>query len=203
MCPSCHAKEIELTTKSEAEAEARVDSSRELSNRLLEESRRIDSQIKLKEDIFNSNTMAIVELEKAINADETVTDKTFTLCQELQNRYDNLSRVIFDARVMVEDAGNQQRAIQAYWNTKANQLRAEQREALKLKDINYVPDSIKVVKARAKSAAKGPKKGFKLSEYKEASAKYGIPMELIRSRTINKNETPEQAAKALLETMGG
>lgn len=201
MCPACFKTEYDLTKQSEAEADQRVAASR---NATVEQSRKIDESIQLKDDIFNANTMAIHELETAINADPTIENKSLALFTELDIRYKHLAAVMFDARQVITDAGNQQRAIHTYMNANANRLRAEEREKLKIQDFNYQPEVIKPAKiAKATSGkARSPKKGPSAKELKEMAAKYNVPMEAIRARMISKNEDLETAAKTIAEKMG-
>ncbi len=195
MCPSCLNKEKELQGKSKAEADARVQTSR-----LLVESRRIDESIQVREDVFNAHTIAIIDLKTAIDSDTTIQNKPLALAEELHRRFQHLSKVIFDTRVILSDAGNQQRAIQTYMNTLSNQLRSEEREKLKLQDINYKPDVVK--NPKIKSSGK-PKKQPTMKECKEMAAAFGIDVEFIRARQIRQpNETVEESAREIAKKLG-
>lgn len=203
-CPSCHAKEVELTEISAKEADKRVEESRAQSNSLVDISRQIDQTIQLREDVFNAHTVAIMDLKKAIDEDTTIENKPLFLAEELHKRYSHLAKVVFDARSMIVDATNQQRAIHTYMATLSNQLRAEEREKLKLQDINYHPETPKTPKVRGTSSKpRTAKKIATLAECKEMAGKFNIPVEMLRMRlTVKTGETLEEAAREIAKKMG-
>lgn len=204
MCPECLAKEKSLTEQSEKEADSRVAASRALSNNLINQARQIDDAIQLKEDIFNAHTVAIMDLKKAIDEDTAITNKPLALAEELHRRFTHLQQVIFDARSVLADAGNQQRAIQTYMNTISNQLRAEERAKLQLQDINYNPAVVKPAKVKKEGSstkARGPKK-FDKDALRNVCAKYNVPIDVVQLMVVSKNMTPEAAAEFVAKTMG-
>lgn len=103
------------------------------------EAKNIDSTIQVRTDLFNAATTAIMDLKKSIDDDTSVTNKPFTLASTLKDRFEHYKNVVFELNEKIVEAGNHQKAIQIYLNNLANQLRAEERERLKIADINYKP----------------------------------------------------------------
>lgn len=144
MCADCWNKEQQLhadAMKPENQ-QARIDAM----NRAMEASRKVDASITVRSDLFNAATTAIVDLKKLIDENESITNKPYALAEALTERFSHFKKVVFDANEQIIEATNNQKAIQIYLNTLANQLRAEEREKLKIADINYQPKSPKPVK---------------------------------------------------------
>ena len=195
-CPSCYLEEKTLQEQSAAEAEARVIASREAS-RTGNGVRQAEPIVELQEEIFNASTLAIMELKKIIDADSEIPQekKAFELGLQLQARFKEFQQVMFDARETLTQAGNASRAIQQYMNTLANQLRVEEREKLKLVDVQYNPSRPKTVKPKSPSGrAKLPKK-FDKEACREAAAKYGVPMEMVQTLVTVKQISYDEAAQ--------
>lgn len=115
---------------------------------LIAESREIDAAVQIRSDIFNAHTVAIINLKAEIDNDVTIENKNFRLAELLDERYKHLKDVIFGHNQAILDATNEQKSIQTYLNNLANQLRAEEREKLKLTDISYKPAAIKPLKPK-------------------------------------------------------
>ena len=124
--------------------------------------------------------------------------------EALHARFINLSKTLFDARAIVAEAGNQQRAVQSYMNNVLSTLREEERAKFKTQDINYSPTVKKPVK-REKAASSTVSSGGKkpsVKEAKEAAAKYNVPVEMVRTRLIMKSgETADQAAQMIAKKL--
>lgn len=185
MCPECVAKEKVLTQESLAGAETRVQS-------VIEQGRAIDYSIKVREDIFNAQTVSINELKLAIDADAEITNKRFELAKQLTDRYQHLSKVIFDRQAEIDADNTSQRAIQSYLNTLASTLRAEEREKLKLHDLNYKPTD-----GKPKVTKVTTKKGFDKVELVNWANKAGVPLAALQMICVAKNFTPQQAYEHL------
>lgn len=168
-CDECWKKEEESTKKlmdpveqqkRVDEANARVEAQRANLpiasigiNEVLRQSREIDSNIQIRTDLFNAATVSIVELKAAIDADESIVNKPYALAEELKKRFEHHKNLVFELNQQLIEHGNNQRAIQVYLNNLANQLRADEREKLRIADINYKPappksTSVKEVKTR-------------------------------------------------------
>lgn len=152
MCASCWSKEkLDDTTRMSPEAQAaRVAEYQQT----IEKSRVIDNSISVKSDLFNAETVSIVSLKEAIDGDDTIINKPFALATELMNRIQIHKKAIFENNQDTMDRTNKQRAIQSYINTLSNQLRLEEREKLKIADINYQPTAPKVIKPKSISTKK-------------------------------------------------
>jgi hypothetical protein len=207
LCVACRTIEETLQAQSDAEADKRVAESREKASHNIQITKSIDGTIQLKEDIFNAHTDAIKDFEREIMANPEIADdkKFLTVFEHLHSVYTHLAKVIFDTRQVLIDAGNQQRAIQQYMNDKQNKLRADERERLKLQDINYHPETIKekkIKKVASTDSARQPKKGASLKECKEMAAKYEIDVSTLRMRMTRKpNESLEEAAQKIARKM--
>lgn len=186
LCPDCDFKDLKPRT------------TEELNSRALEVRRRfteIDNGIKISTDIFNAKTIAIHELKKAIDADPTIPNeqKYFTLAKHIEERFNNLTDIIFSQRQVILEAENEQRAIQTYYNDLGKKLRAEEREQIRLKDVTYKPLEPKVTKT-----PKAPTtKKVDVNAIKEACVKGGIPeaMAVIMMLCTAKKISPEEAVE--------
>ncbi len=205
MCKDCQ----ELEKKAYAESmkpenqEARVESmnQRTYENAVVAQSRAIDNSIQVRTDIFNASTTAIVELKAAIDGDEAITNKPYELAKVLTERFTHYKQVIFDANEKIVEAANNQRAIQVYLNELANKLRAEEREKLKLADINYKPKDVRPVKPTAIKTT-GTKKG-KLDkvELRKYATELGISEFTLQMLVVQKGVTVETAANMLRKSI--
>lgn len=206
MCPTCYRKEHELQEQSKIEADMRVATSRATSDELIKNARAVDASIQLVPDIHNAYTVQIMELHKAINEDPTIPadSKNSAMAQLLLERYTHVGKIMFDARQVLADGGQQQRAMQTYMNDLANKLRADERAKFQLVDISYnVEQEVKKAKKAAKTSAKLPKKTPSMTECKAAAEKFGVPVELVRMRTTRVHgETAEQAAAEVAKKIG-
>lgn len=213
MCEDCQAKEreavanriqaiataakmnegVNLNRLPEAEREKLYGEAAELN--ILAKSMQIDNAIQLHTDIFNAKTVAIVELKKAIEADDSIENKHYKLAEVIGERFKHLTQVIFDARQKQVDAQNEQKAIQVYLNQLVDKLSKEEREKLKLHDIEYKPSDKPVKKP---SAAKVKK--FDKTEVREFAQKLtdelGFPVadSILQMICVSKNMSAEQAA---------
>jgi hypothetical protein len=198
MCPECLTKQKELQAKSEAEAETRVTEYRTESSARLIEAQKIDNAIQVKSDIFNAETVAIIELKNIIDADESVAldQKHFKLAQVLTDRVNGFKKAIFQLNTEVIDKINAQRAIQTYLNDLSNKLRVEEREKIKLADINYQPNPVKVSKPRESKVKK-----FDKADIRKWALFAGVPESVIQMVCVAKNVSPEEAANILKANM--
>lgn len=196
MCSSC----IELEAKAWAESQspnaqqARVNAL----NESIEKAKAIDNSIQVRTDIFNAATVAILDIKKSIDENETIANKQFALAEYLVERHNHFQTVIFEANQAVVDATNNQRAIQQYLNNLANQLRSEEREKLKLQDINYKPTAPKPVKPKAITTKKAK---IDKAEVKKYALELGISEFTLQALCISGNITPEQAANKLRKSI--
>lgn len=205
MCQDCYHKEINLTRQSESESDTRLAAERERANQViqinevLKKSEDIDKSITIRTDIFNAETVAINKLKEAIDADPAIENKPYKLAQVILARFANTKNVVFELNQKMVEVGNQQKAIQVYLNTMANTLRAEEREALKIADINYKPNPVKLTSGsdKTKSVKTRSSKVLDKDELAKYAKKLGISSSSIQMIVVSKGITIEQAAKLI------
>lgn len=154
-------------------------------NSVLKQSREIDNQIQVRTDVFNAQTVSIQELKSAIDSDPAITNKPYQLALELKSRYQKFRDAIFEMNQKIVEATTNQRAIQTYLNQLANTLRAEEREKLKIQDINYNPRPVKMP-VNAKTI-KLSKKRLDTKQLRTYASELGIPEYTLRMVAIQKN----------------
>lgn len=189
LCAECIGKE-EAIRLSPEEARKRVQS--------LAEAQKIDSNVQVRSDVFNAATVSIMELKVIIDADTTIVQKDFKLAMVVTERLNDLKRAIFERRQDLIEKENQQNAHQVYLNNLSNKLRVEEREQIKLADINYKPNPVKVTKPRDTKVRK-----FDKTELNKYALESGLPASVIQQVCISKNMSPQQAAEHLKKVMAG
>jgi hypothetical protein len=197
MCPDCYSKEKQLQAANNTPAA--VDSRLNAAN-VITQSRNIDAAIQVRTDLFNAATTAIVDLKTAIDTNPEITNKTYALAEELTNRFQHYKAVIFEHQEIVVNAANQQKAIQTYLNTLANQLRADEREKLKLADLNYKPKEVKPVTPKGIKTTSRSGKLDKV-ELRKYAAELGIPEFTLQMIVVSKGITVEAAANMLRKSI--
>ena len=165
-------------------------------NSVLKESADIDSKVEVRADLFNAETKSIIELKAAIDADATITNKAYALAETLVNRFTHHKTVVFELNQKLIEEGNKQKAIQIYLNTMANQLRAEEREKLKINDLNYKPAPPKAVKVKP-VATTTTKKKIDKKELREAAGRLGVSEFTLQMIVVQKGITVADAEKML------
>ncbi len=197
MCKSCYKKELSLQNenrKPENQA-ARINQM----NASLQKARDIDNSIQISSDIFNAKTVAILDLKKLIDDNETITNKPYALASELTERFTHLKNIIFEANKSVIDATNEQKAIQVYLNNLANQLRVEEREKLKIADINYKPPVVKP--STPKHIKTSSAKKLDKAELRKYAMELGVNEFTLQMLVVSKGITVEQAANMLRKSI--
>jgi hypothetical protein len=198
-CDECHAKDMAHNSPEAQEARGQAYKQEQS---ILAEAKAIDDSIQVRSDLFNAATVAIVDIKKAIDADESITNKPYKLAETLKARFEHFKNIVFDLNQQLVEAGNQQKAIQVYLNNLANTLRAEEREKLKIADINYKPNQVKSPTVKSiKTVGTTNKKATK-AEIKKAANELGIPEFTLASFTLMSGGNLEVAVakiKASLE----
>lgn len=203
-CDECWTKE-QAFTKDHMSAEnqqKRVDEANAkqiaLHEVAVQTSRAVDSSIQVRTDLFNAATESIVNLKKEIDANESITNKPYALASELMTRFEHFKSVVFEMQQKIVEAGNEQKAIQVYLNQLANQLRAEEREKLKINDISYQPTKVKPVKPAAIKTT-GTKKSTKLdkAELNKYAAELGVAAFTLQMVVVSRGITIKEAADML------
>lgn len=201
-CEDCWDKELTMqkATFSPDAVKARVENVQLAApaNQILQEARNIDASITVRTDVFNAATAAIVEIKKVIDADATITNKPYALASELMTRYKHFGNVIFQAQETIVDGNNNQRAIQQYLNNMANQLRAEEREKLKIADINYRPNPVKQPTVKSiKTVGTTPTKKATKADISKAAKELGIAEFTLHAFVLQSGGDLELAVKKI------
>lgn len=194
LCPDCIEKQRKYEQYVIDTADERVKV-----HRFLQEARKVDESIRVFTDIFNAKTVAIEELRKAIDADPDIPQdqKYYKLGSVLSDRFSHLKDVIHSKREEITAIESEVRAIQSYFNTFANNLRADERERLRIKDSQYVvQEPKKITQPKAIST-----KNYDKVTIRTVAAKYKLPEAAINMLCVAKNITPEEAAKLMLAGM--
>lgn len=205
MCPDCRNKEMTLQAESAKHADERVAQMHEdsLQKKAIEkvipkELRQLDTTLAVKEEFFNIERISIVDKKKEIDADESISEKHYTLAKWLKERMLSDRHVLFDldeARVKVTSG---QRADQQYMNDLLIKVSRDKREEFKQKDLEYKPAApvIKERKAKPKKTKFDKKEIFKLAK------EFGIPEFAIQTVCVSKNIQPVEAIKWIKENQG-
>lgn len=199
MCSTCKENEIKALMEHQS-PEKQAERARLHNQSLIEHSRTIDQSIKVKTDIFNAETVAITDLFKAIDENPEIQNKLYVKASELKNRIDHFQKVIFDSRSVLQDATERHQVIQTQLNELANKLRQDERERLKLNDINYQPGAIRTVKPKS---VKVSTKKWNKADVREAAAKYKVPIDAVQMICVARNMDAESAAMMLAKQIHG
>jgi len=202
VCGNCYAIEMGLLkTNATPEAQAeRVEISNNKMAIALEASRAVDNAIQVRTDLFNAATTSIIELKATIDANADITNKPYALAEELTKRFEHHKQVVFELSEQIVAAGNSQKAIQIYLNQLANSLRAEEREKLKIADINYKPNPVKPVKTKSIKTTGSTKKLDKV-ELRKYAAELGVSEFTLQMLCVSKGISPETAANQLRKSI--
>lgn len=166
-------------------------------NQILQSSAQIDTSIKLKADIWNSKTPALVELRAAIENDANIPSdqKQFAYVKTTYDKFVHLKSVVFKKRQELLEEENELRVLQSDIQTNAAKLRAEERAKFKSLDLTYEAKTPKTVKPASSPAAK-----FKRAELIEAAIKYGVNKDVLRMICKESGLSPEAAAREASRT---
>lgn len=165
---------------------------------ILDEQERVDQSIELRTDLFNANTISIIEIQTAVDADDSIKEKKFEVARRVKDRVIHFRKVSIEAHDTQVNADNAVRHGQVYLNDLANQLREDQRAELQLQDINYKP-TIKLPTIK-----KAPKiiKKFDKKELREVAAEFDISEYSLQMICVSKNMTPRQAVDEVKKLAG-
>lgn len=164
----------------------------------LDKREQIDATVEYNTDFFNLESVSINELKTAI-FDSDAANKPYMFAEQLMERFNTYKQKLFNLSAEIAEANNRQRAVQVELNQISNLITAEEREKLRIKDINYKPQPIKSTKPKAIS---GPKKKFNKAELKDVSEQFKIPEFLLQQYCIQRNITALEAAKLIKEKLG-
>ena len=159
----------------------------------------VNTGLKIKEDIFNAETVALVDLEKSIriaNSDLPESEQYYAFANAVKNQIHEYKKLISQKHDEILETTSRIRAGQQHLNNIANKLRAEVREEFKIKDTAYKPEVVKVkpVKTAGPAKPKVNKQEVKLRVAKLQAEGIGIANEyLFQMQLIRFNNDMEKA----------
>lgn len=148
-CELCAARDAEI--KAEQAALPKDKNERINVIKLMAQNRQIEYSVKILPDIFNAKMKSIIELHSALSSDESIKNPDFHLAQLMEKRQNHLDEVFNRNSRENDEIRTEQRVIQQYYNELANKLRAEEREQIHIKNLEYKPAEPKVKKPKAPS----------------------------------------------------
>lgn len=168
------------------------------------EIKQIDLQAGLSRELFNAATIAHVEAMKVIDADPSVTNKDYAKCQFLVERIEHFDKLLFELKEAQVKTDNVIAAGHVLLSQLSNNLRAEEREKLRIKDRTYPKPPTKTPKPKAVKAVspKAPKPKYNYEESNKWAGRIGLPETVIHMRMLAMNMTAEAAARTLASEMG-
>lgn len=200
MCKDCEAKERELIEQKIAENNEAIRAKGlpvANNNPVLAIAQEIDNRVKVRTDIHNSETMAIVDMKKTIDEDPSIENKHFALSKMLEARYLNFGEKIFSKKEEITALENQQMAIQRYYNELSKQLRAEEKAQIRLKDVTYQPKEPKVAKPRVS------KPSINKIELDKLCTEHNVPKNIVSIVLMQKpGMTIAEAVRHVKSTLG-
>lgn len=203
MCPTCRDREMAATVKNAVFAEQRVAvMNKDMAERLSQEKQvetitkeiPIEGEIQVRSDIFNAQTISIIDMKKSIDEDTSIIKKHFELASQLKDKFLHLRKILFDVDEARVHISSEQRSIQTYLNELSNRLRDEEREKLKLADMSYQP-AVSIPKTRKARKPTGPK--FDKKEVIRLAKEINIKEWTLQTFCVRSNMTPVEAAKVL------
>jgi ribosomal protein L37AE/L43A len=197
MCKECIQKDIDAALEYQAPElqEERFRAHKNIENVHLAHVKSENQAIKISTDIFNAKIKAITELKQAIDADESIQNKHFALAQVINQRYENLSQILFGVNQQKAEIENEQKAIQHYYNELSKRLHKEERDKIKLADLDYKPEVVKELKPKEEKA----RKNFDKTGIAAQVLITGLNETLIQMTCVGRNVAPEMAVKLLNE----
>lgn len=198
VCESCYAVEMSALAELKKTEQARVDASH-VASRIPSNNNRalLDGSVEIRTDLFNADTQSIVELKNTIEADENIENKPYELAERLLAEQKQLQALVYELNEKIVTATNKQKAITVYMNTLQSSLRAEEREKLKLQDINYKPAAKPIKVSKIKTAAKKLDK----VELRKYATELGIAEFTLQMLVVSKGMTVEQVANMLRKSI--
>jgi hypothetical protein len=204
MCQSCLEKELnqgkqEYDVQEAWRKQTMYKTSEDQSNpiqKLADQVRDMDSKISSKPEFFNAETMAIEEIKAKILADSSITNKRFELAKIVQQRVMDFEKALFHANQVRFELNDRQQANRVYLQNLATQLTTEEREKVRLKDINYPVNQPSLKTPRAPST----KAKTDRDALREAAAKYSINASAIQTVCIARNLSVDAAIELMKKT---
>lgn len=171
-----------------AEHDVKLDLTEGEAMEVLDRQLKVDERQKVDTDKFNASTVSIIEMKAAIDAIDSIENKTLELFTRLRARFDKDTEIIFKCNQVTAQAANDQRSIQQYFNEYGNKLREDEREKLRVQDFTYK------VKAPTKprKATVPKKKKYDREALAKVSEELGIAASTIQAMCVSFNIEPSQ-----------
>ena len=188
MCNECRDKEIAILTEQNKQALlGATQVINPINSASLTVSKQIDNSVQVRTDVFNAATVSIIDIKKSIDENPEIINKPYVLAETLVERFKHFQKTVFDASEIIVEATNNQKAIQVYLNQLANQLRTEEREKLKIADINYKPGEVKTPKIKSITTSQ-TKSSTKLNqaELKKYAQELGVAQSTLQTIIVAK-----------------
>jgi hypothetical protein len=188
LCAACLTKENEATARSKAAIQ------------VVEDARKKDSQVELKQDLFNAGTVSFIELSAAIEANAEIAPdkKNDAIMAEVANRIEKLTAAIFAEEASLVAKKNERHALLVNAQRIAASLHESEKAKYPQFDINYKPQ----VKTSSKPKLVKTRKPFDKAALYDAAKKYGVPAPQVQAIIVAQNKSAEDAAKHLATIMG-
>lgn len=179
MCDECIAREVSATA----------------AIKTVDDARKVDESIEIKQDVWNAATVPFIELKAAIDNNPTVPadQKDYALVKEASSRIDRMTAAIFAQEAEIMKLKNERHAWLTNVQVAASKLRADIRAQFKQYDVNYQPAPI-TKKSKSATPVKSPKT-FAKEEVNTAAKKYNVPASAVQMIILSKNISAEEAAK--------
>ena len=195
-CAKCLIKEKEAEVELKKGEKERVEAVAKAVNGSVVEN------ISVKSDYFNAEVGSIVAKAKELENDSNVTNKQFELAKWMKERFEDLQKKLIQVREVENQIISSQTALQSHLQQMTNKLREDERNLLKLKDINYKPAVVKDPTTKtSKPRVQGPKK-FDKEELNQIAKQYNLNPSLLQMTCVARNVSPKDAAQILLASMG-
>jgi hypothetical protein len=200
-CADCWESEVKHKEANIVEVQ-QVNTLHKVEHNVLEASRVLDSAVNVRQDIFNAATIAIVDIEKAIDDDASITNKPYAKSEMIMERWRHFQEVGIKQREALLETENIIKAHQVRMLGMANTLRAEEREKLKISDINYNPSKVKSIKTVKSISTKGTTKKPKISkeEIRKVASELGMS-EFTVTMIVTQKGTLEEAKAHLIKML--
>lgn len=196
MCGQCMQKEINNQNKIDSSANTRIKAAREIAKvDTLSRQVEVDSSIRFETDLFNAETVSIVDIKAAIDEDSTIENKNYELAERLVTRQELFQEKLFKVNKVQAEIASLQRAGQSYLNDLSHRLRNSERDKLRLSDMSYKPKPAKAAKTKAPK-----KKTYDKAELSLAAEKAGVAASTIQAMCVAKNIQPSEVVD-FLETL--
>jgi hypothetical protein len=190
LCEGCLNKEKAAEANQVKQAEAR---------QIITQFRQTDGQIQLSTDLNNQESIPIIELRAAIEANDEIPAnlKEYTFVKMCQEHFMTLQEEVISDRAKLRAKEHARDAWRVNGQSACGKLSAELQAEFVNLQLDYKPSAPKLTKV----ASTEPKytKGL-LEEIKKAAAKFGVDVPMVRATMRIRKISAEAAARVVAET---